>query len=209
MKKAIQLLFLSFLIVTFTSCSSDDNQSASNVVLLKKVESDVMANHSVYNFTYTGTKLKKVSYEWHTPTLFKGYDKYFYTGDLITEIKSYNSNNQITKRALFTYNASNQLAELLTLEPQNNVGRKEVFAYNVDGTVSTVTYKGTLESQTTLDSVTEKFFLENGNIVKIEFTGSSLVTSTEFEYDSANNPMRNVTGLDKIKVDTDISDGLY
>lgn len=211
MKKAIQFLLVSLLVLTFTSCSSDDNgnQPDTSVVLLKKMESEVMGNHSVYNFSYKGRKLTKVSFENHTPTMQTGYDKYYYTGDLILEIKTYNGSNQNTYNTLFTYNANNELVQVVKLNLQNSSGTKTVFTYNANGTVDALNYTGSLEAQTTLSSLSEKYFIENNNIVRIEFSGSATQTAMEFEYDTANNPMRNVTGMDKIKLHTYDSDGRY
>ena len=211
MKKVIQILLVSLLVITFTSCSSDDNgnQPDTSVVLLKKMESDVMGNHGVYNFSYSGSKLTKVNYEIHTPGIQTGYDKYFYTGELITEIKTFNGSNQNTFSTVFTYNANNQLEQVVKLNLQNSTATKMVFTYNSNGTVDALNYTGTLESQTTLTAVSEKYFIENNDIVRIEFTGSMSQTAMDFEYDAANNPMRNVTGMDKIKLHTYDSDGRY
>jgi hypothetical protein len=211
MKKAIQILFVSLLVLTFTSCSSDDNnnQPDSSVILLKKMESEVLGYHATYNFDYNGRKLTKVSYENHTPSMQMGYDKYFYTGDLITEIKTYNGNNQNTFSTLFTYNVNNQLEQVVKLNLLSSTGTKTVFTYNGNETVYALNYTGSLEAQTMLSSQSEKYFIENNNIVKIEFTGSTTQTAMEFEYDTANNPMRNVIGMDKIKLHTYDSDGRY
>lgn len=210
MKKAIQILFVSFLVLMFASCSSDDNnQPDSSVVLLKKMDSEVLGNHATYNFDYIGRKLTKVNFENHTPSMQTGYDKFFYTGDLITEIKTYNGSNQNIFNTLFTYNANNQLVQVVKLNLLNSTGTKTVFTYNGNGTVDALNYTGTLEAQTALTLVSEKFFMENNNIVKIEFTGSTTQTAMDFEYDSANNPMRNVIGMDKIKLHTYDSDGRF
>lgn len=211
MKKAIQILFVSLLVLTFTSCSSDDNenQPETSVVLLKKMESDVMGNHSVYNFNYNGRKLIKVSYEAHVPAMQTGYDKYYYNGELISEIKTFNGNNQNTYSTLFTYNTNNQLAQVVKLNLLNSTASKTVFTYNTNGTVDALSYTGSIEAQLTLSTVSEKYFIENNNITRIEFTGSTTQTAMDFEYDTANNPMRNVIGMDKIKLYTYDSDGRY
>ncbi|MFN3753469.1 hypothetical protein [Flavobacterium sp.] len=211
MKKAIQILFVSLLVVMFTSCSSDDNgnQPDTSVVLLKKMESEVMGNHGVYNFSYDGRKLAKVNYEIHTPSMQTGYDKYYYSGELIAEIKTFNGSNQNTFSTVFTYNANNQLEQVVKKNLQNGTATKMVFTYNPNGTVEALNYTGTLDSQTILSAVSEKYFIENNNIVRIEFTGSASQTAMDFEYDGANNPMRNVIGMDKIKLHTYDSDGRY
>ncbi|MEK8180469.1 hypothetical protein WMW71_08965 [Flavobacterium buctense] len=210
MKKAIQFLFVSLLILTFASCSSDDNnQPDSSVVLLKKMDSDVLGYHATYNFDYNGRKLTRVNYEKHTPSMQTGYDKYYYTGDLITEIRTFNGSNQSIFSTFFTYNANNQLEQVVKLNLLNSTGTKTVFTYNANGTVDTLNYTGSLQAQTVLSEVSEKFFIENNNIVKIEFFGSTTQTAMDFEYDTANNPMSNVVGMDKIKLHTYDSDGKF
>ena len=171
MKKAIQILFVSLLVLTFTSCSSDDNgnQPDTSVVLLKKMESDVLGYHGVYNFSYNGRKLKKVNFEIHTPNIQTGYDKYIYTGELITEIKTFNGSNQNTSNTIFTYNANNQLEQVVKLNLLNSTGTKTVFTYNGNGTVDALNYTGSLEAQTALTLVSEKYFIENNNITKIVY----------------------------------------
>ena len=68
MKKVAQLLFIFSLLTVLISCTpKDSDNSASGVVLLKKLTSDVMGNHVVYNFNYKGTQLTKVTFDSYTP----------------------------------------------------------------------------------------------------------------------------------------------
>ena len=207
MKKAIQLLSIVFLFVlTFTSCSSDDSGNQSDKVLLKKMVASVMADHEVYTFSYKGTKLDKVNFEIEITTLNKGYDKYTYSGDLITEVERHINNQNIAK-TVFTYNSANQLIQVIKLEFDSNRGIKSILTYNENGTIDVTRFYGDLDTQTN-QFETNLFYVENGEIVKYDYNGSSSWT-TDFQYDAANNPLQNVTGTDKLKLYQYTTNGLY
>ncbi len=198
----------SVIILSMTSCSSDDN-SRTSVVLLKKLTNVSFGTNGEYNFTYNGTKLNKVTFTLDNQTDGNGYDKYFYTGDLITEIKRYNASNHNIIRTLFTYNLSNQLTQVVRLELDANYGRKTVYQYNPDGSIESSIYSGNLESQNTASSLTEKVYFQNGEIVAKEYTIGTSQSSIGFSYDSANHPLKNVTGLGAIKIYDFMADGLF
>jgi hypothetical protein len=207
MKKAIQLLLVSLFFLTFVSCSSDSD--ANNPVLLKKLTAVTMGQNATHTFSYNGTKLTKVAFEIEAQTDGTGYDKYVYNGDLITEIKRYNASNQNTATTQFTYNANNQLTTVVKLQPTNNYGFKNVFTYNIDGTVLVTGYSGDLNSQTNLSSVSEKFYFQNGEVSQKDYISTTLSFSTVYAYDSAHHPMHNVTGINAIKLYDFIANGLF
>lgn len=210
MKKIFQYFAIfSVIILTMTSCTSDDN-SGSSVVLLKKLTSTSFGTNAQYGFTYNGTKLTKVSFSVNNQLNGNWYDKYRYTGDLITEIKRYNSSNQITTSTVFTYNASNQLTQVVKLNLDNNYGFKTVYQYNIDGSVVATGYYGDLVAQNTLSVTSEKYYFQNGEIVSKEhYSSNTLQFSNAYSYDVSNNPLKNVTGIKAIKIYDFMADGLF
>ncbi|MGL2963153.1 hypothetical protein ACSVH2_04950 [Flavobacterium sp. RSB2_4_14] len=208
MRKATQfLLLVSLFILTFTSCSNDSDTS--NVVLLNKVTAVTLGQQSEYTFSYSGTKLNRVDFEIQALTDGVGYDKYYYTNDLITQIKRFNAANQNTANTVFTYNTNKQLTQVVRVVPSNNYGFKSVFTYNSDGTVLMTGYYGDITSQNTLSGTTEKYYFQNGEVSQKDFNTNSFSSSVTYNYDTANHPMQNVTGLDAIKLYTFIGDGLF
>lgn len=207
MKKALQLLLVSLFFLTFVSCSSDSE--ADNPVLLKKLTALTMGQNATHTFSYNGTKLTKVTFEIEAQTDGIGYDKYVYNGDLITEIKRFNASNQNTTTTQFTYNANNQLTEVIKLQPANNYGFKNVFTYNIDGSVLVTGFSGDTNSQNNLSDITEKFYFQNGEVSQRDYSSTTLSFSVAYAYDNAHHPMHNVTGINAIKLYTFIANGLF
>lgn len=209
MKKIFQYFAVfSVIVLTMTSCSSDDN-SGTSPVLLKKMTNVSFGTHAVYTFSYKGTKLTKMAFTFDNQTNGDGYDKYYYTGDLITEIKRYNKSNHNTFKTVFSYNASNQLTQVVKLELDNNYGYKVVYQYNGDGSVQATSYYGDLQVQNTDTGITEKYYFQNGDIIAKEYSSSTSVYRNEYAYDTANHPLRNVTGIKAINIYNFMAEGLF
>ena len=168
-----------------------------------------MGQKSDYIFSYKGAKLTKVAFEIQAQTDGIGYDKYYYTNNLITQIKRFNAANQNTATTVFTYNTDNQLEQAVRVVPSNNYGFKSVFTYNTDGTVSLTGYYGDVITQNTLSGTAEKYYFQNGEVSQKDFTSNSFSSTVTYEYDAANHAMQNVIGLDAIKLYTFIADGLF
>jgi len=210
MKKVAQLLFIFSLLTFLISCTpKDSDSSASGVVLLKKLTSDVMGNHVVYNFNYNGNQLTKVTFDSYTPNHTAGYYNYTYANNFITEISKFDAVNHNTEKSIFTYNNLDQLTQVVKLDLDHNTGTKTIYAYNTDGTVDATSYKGTAVDQNNLISSSQKYYILNNDIVKIDYIGDGLVSTMEFHYDAAKNPTQNILGMDKIKLDTYNSEGLF
>lgn len=209
MKKVFPLFWiLSIVSIFLTSCSSDEDTS-NGITLLRKIESVDLGQHAKHQFFYKGTKLTKVVFEKEAQTDGNGYDKYSYTNDLITEIKTYNNNNQIDAVTTLTYNSNNQLTEVLKLEPSRNYGLRTVFNYTLFGTVVITSYSGNLQSQNSSTNQTTTLSLLNGEIIRKEFTSAEMNYIVEYEYDVKNNPMKNVTGYQAVKLYAYINNGLF
>nr|WP_294935227.1 hypothetical protein [uncultured Flavobacterium sp.] len=199
--------------LVFGACASEsEDNTKTGPALLRKIECDVMANHSEYNFYYEGRKLAVVAYDLEITatgmTSIKGYDKYYYTDELITAIRTYNETDQIIAQKKFTYDENGRLLQEIALNIENNTGLKNVFIYNGNGTVEVQRFHGDLNSQTTYAD-SDMFYLENGEIVQYDYHSGANVDSYEFEYDQGNNPMKNIIGMDKIKLCRYESNGWY
>ncbi|MGX7666999.1 hypothetical protein [Flavobacterium pedocola] len=209
MKIGVTLLGVtaSFLLL-FCSCTSEnENDPEQSSVLLKQLQYTVMADHAAYDFYYKGQKIDSIVYQFELP--FKAYDKYVYSGDFITEIRTYDHGGHIIEKTIFFYNTIGQLTEEVTLYLDRNTATKNVFTYTGNASVEVRNFHGDLNTQTNYRH-TEVFHLENGEISLIEYNvGTPSLYTRQFEYDQGNNPLRNVIGLDKIKWCEYMSDGLY
>ena len=210
MKKVAQLLFIFSLLTVLISCTpKDSDNSASGVVLLKKLTSDVMGNHVVYNFNYKGTQLTKVTFDSYTPNHTAGYYNYTYANNLITEISKFDASNHNTEKSIFTYNNLDQLIQVVKLDLDHNTGTKTIYTYNADGTIDATSFKGTVSDQNNMLATSQKYYIQNNDIVKIDYIGDGLISTMEFQYDAAKNPTLNILGMDKIKLDAYNSEGLF
>lgn len=206
MKKIFQYLFFAVIVFSFVSCSSDSDTETP--VLLRKLTSVNMGQNSAYTFSYKGTQLTKVAFEIEAVADGSGYDLYTYNGNLIAEIKRFNAERENTATTTFTYNNNDQLIQVVKVQPANNYGFKSVFTYNVDGSVTVTGFSGNATAQTNLSDIVEKFYFQNGEVSQKEFSSNSYNFSVTYNYDNANHPMQNVTGINAIKLYSFIADGL-
>lgn len=195
MKKLLCLL--SFAALLMSSCSSGDSSSTpateTDVLVTKTVESYSNGDPSITtNFTYNGKKIVGVSDS-------DGYyDQFFYTGNLITNVKHYDSDDILQEEETFTYNSSGDLVTYLIVESQLDNGHKETYVHNSNGTISVSSYSGSATVQNNL-STTGLVYFVNGEVSKYETSiGASLESTTLYTYDTKNNPYKNITGYDKI-----------
>ena len=168
-----------------------------------------MGQNAAYTFSYKGTKLTKVAFEIEAVADGSGYDLYTYNGNLIAEVKRFNTANQNTATTTFTYNSNNQLTQAVKVQPANNYGFKSIFTYNIDGSVTVTGFSGTTTTQTTPSTIVEKFYFHNGEVTHKDFVSNTTNFSVAYTYDNANHPMQNVTGLNAIKLYSFIADGLF
>jgi hypothetical protein len=207
MKKVFQYLFLSLIVSSFVSCSSDSDSDSP--VLLRKLTSLNMGQNSNYTFSYNGTKLTKVAFQIEAVSDGSGYDLYAYNGNLISEVKRYNAANQNTATTSFTYNSNNQLIQVVKVQPANNYGFKNTFTYNADGSVTVNGFSGNASVQNSPSDIVEKYYFFNGEVTQKEFISNTVNFSVAYAYDNANHPLQNVTGINAIKLYSFIADGLF
>lgn len=207
MKKLYTFCWIILSVLSLASCSSDAD-SSSNVTLLKKIQSVDLGQNAVHNFYYKGTKLTKVTFDIQGQTNGKGYDKYSYINDLISEIKTFSSNNQLLSVITLTYNNLNQLTEVVKIEPSRNYGLKTVFDYSTNNTVIAQTFSGNTSAQDNPSNQTTTFLLQNDEVVSKSFASADMNYSIEYVYDDKNNPFKNVTGYHAIKLYAILNNGL-
>lgn len=201
-------ILLSVVTLSVTSCSSDSD-TTQTPTLLKKIQSVELGQNATYQFYYKGTKLSKVNFTIQGQTDGTGYEKYSYTNDLISEIKTYNSANQIQAITKLNYNATNQLMEVVKVIPSENYGLKTIFTYTLVGTVVMKTFSGNMEIQENFTNQTTTFHLLGGEVVKKVFQSETFQDTVEYMYDQANNPVQNITGFNAIKLYATINNGLF
>lgn len=175
-----------------TSCSSDDNESNDNTdaVLLKKTiitDSEGDAVTSIY--TYDGNKIVSIVDDSGDAN-----EYYTYTGNLITKLEYRFPDGSIDQVNTYTYNAEGKLVTFV--RTQTNYVHKEVFTYNADGTVTAESYSGDSESELMEGTVNTIKFV-NGEVSEIISPDASNEEHV-YTYDTKNNPMKNVIGMDKI-----------
>ncbi len=196
MKKIICLLGFSALV--FTSCSSGDSSSTtteSDVLVTKTIETYANDGSTVTtNYSYNGKKMVKA-------TDSDGYyEKYTYTGDLLTKVEYFSDADELEETETFTYNTSGKLATYVRSEWIVDQGVREEFVYNSNGTVSTTTYSGTPTLQTFPLNTSVVYFSGSEVSMTELYNGSALASMHTYTYDTKNNPFKNVTGFDKIAV---------
>jgi len=180
------------LTLLLTSCSSDDNESNDNTdaVLLKKTiitDSEGDAVTSIY--TYDGNKIVSIVDDSGDVN-----EYYTYTGNLITKLEYRFPDGSIDQVNTYTYNAEGKLVTFV--RTQTNYVHKEVFTYNADGTVTAKSYSGDSESELMEGTVNTIKFV-NGEVSEIISPDASNEEHV-YTYDTKNNPMKNVIGMDKI-----------
>ena len=198
--KKILCLF-SALALLVSSCSSDENSSSEEKVLLPKTEKYTYGSNGTENdlvtYAYDGKKITSLTYGGGQKTVFT------YTGDLITKAvytETYGGATH-TSTTTFTYE-NNKLKSSLKVNSGNSSNVKKTYVYNANGTISTVT---TLINTTTQEEIQDSSSVltldANGNIIKAEFNDLTNIV----EYDTKNSPFKNIVGY-TLLLDSEIFD---
>ena len=177
-------------------CSSDSGSDNSNsIILCKTIKYNETTSTNVIShrdeFTYDGNKLIQTN-AFRNDVLNRK-SLFFYTGDLITQVKTYNSSNQLIYLEVYTYNNSNQLIQSISYD-QGILDVRETYSYNQNGTINKLTYYNYGQPQEILSENTT-FSINNGNLVsinKIEYSLNQNNKLITFVYDDKNSPFRNL-----------------
>lgn len=179
---------LSVLLFAFYACSTE---SVDTIKLLKRVvttSSDGASTSTMY--TYIGSKIVSID------GVLKHTD-FTYDNDLITKIVVFDKQNQLSESIECSY-VGGQLVQVKSL---NNY--RISYVYNLNGTISFE--KFILDSDNPEVKVSHgTLYFQNENLIKTETIaddtpeGTISTSNVSFEYDSKNNPMRNVLGYRKL-----------
>jgi YD repeat-containing protein len=202
------LYCLSVFLLILNSCSTENYDSSENTILPKTLITlypDNPERNFVTKIIYEGNKIVSISNK-------SGRTDYTYDGDhILSEIKYNLTDGQKVKYTKYGY--TNDSLKTVTTS-LNEKETKYVYIYNDDGTISKETYD--LDSNTGKESKkTEQDILTfvNGNVVKSESnwggSGTDVLTTSRYEYDTNNNAFKNITGLnlllDQANFGTEIS----
>jgi hypothetical protein len=184
--KKIALILIVFFIV---SCSNNNNEPMP--VLLKHIRVSGFVGVFNYDFEYYGNRLHKITCSDGTR------QEYFYSDDVIAEIKDFNAVNVLTQNYVFQYNSDNKLGSYTTTSYESNVVSvyKQTFNYLSNGTILVNSSTGNV-----LDSNSKLIYFNGSEISKSEYldTTGTVQGIEEYTSDNKNNPMKNVLGFDKI-----------
>ncbi|MBF4519190.1 hypothetical protein IRZ71_22795 [Flavobacterium sp. ANB] len=192
------LPFFGALALLLTSCSSDDNNDdATASIKPSKIAYSYASSDSDYSLDikYDGNKL--ISQTTDDGEVYK----FTYTGDVITKVEFFNTNKQLQYTTEYVYTGGKLTS--LTEKSNNEVLKKAVstysktkYTYNADGTITAqrfyVYQDGTEQEQGSVIKIT----IKDSNYSKAETSyNSNLQYTTTYEYDSKNNPFKNITGF--------------
>ncbi len=174
------------------SCSGDDSNSsdlASSNLVKKKVYIWNSETY-IYTFFYNGNKIVN-------EVLRGTKTNYSYTGDLITKIEYLNGNGGVETSFEYTY-ANGKMATCLRRNSGDRYYDTETrYTYNSDNTVSYVDYLILKGTNAVIDEADTygKYTYSGGNLVKNEYSYNGKEFLDIFEYDTKNNPFKNITGF--------------
>jgi len=192
MKKLLFLMGVSILF--FTSCIPNPEENPDPFIpptaaLLRKTvdtydNGDVIT--SLYN--YNGNKIVSIITDFDEENLF-----FTYSGDLITKLEFKDVDGVVTEFNNYEYDDTHRLVTFKRIDPTNDLGDKETYVYNTDGTITVTYFSGDATTQN-LVSGTGTISFANGEVSNI--TSDSGTYS--YTYDNKSNPLKNVTGWSKI-----------
>ncbi len=190
MKKLLSLL--SAVLFVFASCSKDDNNESSDPVssiLVKKITTiDGKGNSSSESYLYNGNKIISMTEDDGSVT------KYTYTGDLITKIDEIAKDGSLNYTTAYSY-INGKIDSAIGNDDDDTYYYKTKYTYNQDGTVSYDSFRGVTSTGVEEEyGATGKYTFKDGNIVKLEVSYYGREYSYIYEYDTKNNPLKNVLG---------------
>ncbi len=189
MKKILCLV--SAIAFTFTSCSKDDNDSSDSTssILVKKITTtDNNGHSSSESYVYNGNKIVSMTEDNGSVT------KYTYTGDLITKIEEFDMNGTLNLTTDYNY-INGKLDNSIDKHPAESYYYKTKYTHNEDGTISYDQFRGIPATGAEEEyGATGKYTYKDGNVVKLEVSYYGAEYSYIYEYDTQNNPFKNVLG---------------
>lgn len=188
-----KMLTMAAAAVFMISCGSDDSSPVTNndSVLVKKITETSEDGTLITVLTYNGTKLVEINNNEGLRQVFT------YTGDLITEWKTYEGTELVTTDT-YVYNSANKLVTYTSIDnTEDSHHEKITYVHNADGSIDYKEYSGSNPSSIDQLSMTGKIYADKYTEVVTSGTENITYTMT-FTFDGKNNPLKNVTGFDKI-----------
>lgn len=172
--------------ITFISCSENDNAPLLPVatpVLVDKITSTVYYGNesetSVHNYTYIGNVLTKVSSGPYR-------QEFIYDNTKIIEVKLY-SNDILAKTSTLIYNGDHMATTITSGD------YSEKADYNYNNNLSSITFSNFSNAQWfNYQTNNYTFTVENNISTKLKTVAQANSSRSEFTYDTANNPMRDM-----------------
>jgi len=195
-------LFSVAAVLVLTSFCGDDSSDTSNreEIILPKTMKTTYPDHPAKNrnlkFIYDGNKIVKITSE-------NVKFKFTYSGNVIVKERDYrikNGKEVKVYEAIYTY-TNNKLATASIFDdfsaeyPKGKNKKRSVFTHNLDGTVKEELYEiNTAGVEEKRDSFNIYTYVK-GNLIKKVETDGELNHTYVFEYDSKNNPGKNILGF--------------
>lgn len=187
------------MVLVFISCNNDDNNIDSNSAITAQLPKTINNDGIVSTVTYNGTKIVSIV----ASSANISSRTFTYTGDnIVTQVYVYGNTISTTG---YVYDSNNKL---VTSNYWSNGGKgstmtssgRDVYTYNTDGTVTKQRYTYS-DGVYVAESGFLKMTYQNGNEVKGEFISTATGQTSSLwvaEFDTKNNPFKNVTGMNKI-----------
>jgi len=199
MKKLLYLFAASLLV--FTSCSKDDDSSNSTSSILPKKIITTYSDGDIetLNYVYSGNKIVSNTDQNGSQM------KYTYTGDFITKIEELDKDGKLDLTTDYTY-LNGKLNT--SIEKSAAAGAtyyyKTKFTHSADGTISYDQLRGLIATGVEQEyGATGKYTFKDGNLIKLEVSYYGTDYSYVYEYDTKNNPGKNILGYSLLLEDED------
>ncbi|NMH26733.1 hypothetical protein [Flavobacterium silvaticum] len=189
-------LLISAFLLLLVSCTSESDTTPSPEVnpklrLIQKSITTGWSGESVTSvWNYDGQKLVSIISD-------NGSEQHFtYNDNLIVSVESSNEFGEVTTDS-YEYDDQGRITTHLDISA--DWGRKQVYEYAPDGSISVTQYFGSDESQTQI-VMQGVLLMQNGEIThtKTLNVDSGYGRICDYTYDTHNTPTRNIIGYDKI-----------
>lgn len=187
-----KMLIMAAAAIFMISCGSDDSSTVTNdTVLVKKITETDEDGTLITVLSYNGTKLTEINTNDGLRQVLT------YSGDLITEWKTYEG-TVLIETDTYVYNSSNKLVTYTSIDnTDGGYHEKITYVHNADGSIDYKEYNGNNPSSIDQLNMTGKIYADKYTEV-VTFDGESITYTMKFTFDGKNNPLKNVTGFDKI-----------
>jgi hypothetical protein len=201
MKKILCLL--SAIVLVFTSCSKDDNDSSGSAssILVKKVTEFENGTPVSRDIQYNGNKIVSITEADGSQM------KFTYNGNQIIKIEEFD--DQGFSDGSVEYGYTNGLMTSYIEKYDDEYNHKTKYVHNNDGTVAYEQFK--VNNKTGVEEKygqTGKLTFKDGNLIKAERSYSNFNSIEIYEYDTKNSPLKNVVGWNLILDDEPTSNNV-